>query len=181
MSLAKKARTIRSHFGNEIPDLSFSYTRIIADALRRDFGKTHAVVKTVAERTGANERAVKNWFAAKNGPSGTHLVGLMRTSDEVLEAVLVMAGRRSLVAAKKLADAEQLLIQMLELVGELRGLTNPRDVIYAAFHSGFVRYPFENDPAQHHHWISPAASAHFTRVVMRELDASGFEIIRKTA
>jgi hypothetical protein len=180
MSSAKKARTIRSRFGNEIPDLSLGYSQIIADALRRDFGKTHAAVKTVVERTGANQRAVKNWFAAKNGPSGTHLVKLMRTSDEVLEAVLALAGQPDLVVAKKLADTEQLLIQMLEFIGELRGLSNPRDVIYAAFHSGFVRYPFRNDPAPQNHWIKPKASAHLTRVVLRELEASGFQIVRKT-
>jgi hypothetical protein len=180
MSSAKKARTIRYQFGNEIPGLPLNYSRIIADALRRDLGKTHAAVKTVVERTGANERAVKNWFAAKNGPNGHHLVKLMQTSDGVLEAVLIMAGRGDLVAAKKLADTEQLLIQMLELVGELRGLSNPRDVIYAAFHSGLVRYPLENDRAPRNHWIGPVASAHFTRVVMRELEASGFEIIQKT-
>jgi hypothetical protein len=180
MSSAKMARTIRSNFRNEIPDLSFSYSRIIADALRRDFGKTHAAVKTVVERTGANERAAKNWFAAKNGPSGTHLVKLMRTSNEVLDAVLALAGRRDLIAAKKLADTEQLLIEMLELIGEMRGISNPRDVIYAAFHSGFVRYPLQNDPAPQNHWIKPKASAYLTRVVLRELEASGFQIVRKT-
>ena len=180
MSSAKKARTIRSHFGNEIPELSLSYSRIIADALRRDFGKTHAAVKTVVERTGANERAVKNWFAAKNGPSGAHLIKLMQTSEGVLEAALIMAGRRDLVVAKKLADTEQLLIQMLDLTGELRGISNPRDVIYAAFHSGFVRYPLAGDPAPQSHWIEPQASAHLTRVVLHELEASGFQIVRKT-
>jgi hypothetical protein len=31
-------------------------------------------VKTVVGLTGANERAVKNWFQAKNGPSGEFLM-----------------------------------------------------------------------------------------------------------
>jgi hypothetical protein len=42
----------------------------IAAALHREYGATHAAVKTVVGLTGANERAVKNWFKAKNGPSG---------------------------------------------------------------------------------------------------------------
>jgi precorrin-6x reductase len=92
---------------------------VIADALRRDFGKTHAAVKIVVRLTRANERAVKNWFLAKNGPTGQHLVDLVRTSDEVLEAVLLMSGRHDLVVAKKLADSKHLLIRMLELIADL--------------------------------------------------------------
>ena len=36
----------------------------IAGALRREYGATHAAVKIVVDLTGANERAVKNWFDA---------------------------------------------------------------------------------------------------------------------
>src|SRR5215212_954337 len=117
MSLTNVPRKIRSSSGKELPN----YARVVADALRRDFGPAHGAAKLVAGLTKANERAVKNWFAAKNGPSGHHLVKLMHTSDAVLEAVLIMAGRRGHVTSKKLANTEQLLIQMLELVGELRG------------------------------------------------------------
>ena len=62
--------------------------------------------------TKANERAVKNWFMAKNGPTGRHLVDLVRTSDEVLEAVLLLSGREELVLAKKLADSKHILIKI---------------------------------------------------------------------
>ena len=46
--------------------------------------------------TGANEKTVKNWFAGRYGPSGEHLAVLVRHSDEVLNAFLVMAGRDSM-------------------------------------------------------------------------------------
>ena len=155
---------------------------MIADALHRDFGKTHAAVKTVVDLTNANERAVKNWFMAKNGPTGRHLVDLVRTSDAVLEAVLIMSGRYELVVAKKLADSKQVLIKMLKLLGELQGQPmsdHPRDVIYAAFCSAFVKYPKEEDSTPGNHWIEPRQSAHLTKVVMLELEANGFQIVKK--
>ena len=36
---------------------------------------------------------MKNWFDAKNGPSGEFLIALCAHSDEVLETFLLMAGR----------------------------------------------------------------------------------------
>ena len=47
----------------------------------------------VVQLTGANDRTVRNWFEAKNGPSGELLVALCRHSDEVLDTVLRLAGR----------------------------------------------------------------------------------------
>ena len=125
MSLPKKDRKIQSVSGNSPPngptDLgSAEFAREIADALHKEFGDTHAAIKTVVALTQANERAVKNWFSAKNGPTGRHLVDLVRTSDEVLEAVLRMSGRSDLILAKKLGDSKQTLIKMLNLIGELQ-------------------------------------------------------------
>src|SRR5687768_4897930 len=57
----------------------------IARALHREFDSTYAAVKTVVALTGANERAVRNWFDGTNGPSGEFLIALCRHSDEVLE------------------------------------------------------------------------------------------------
>jgi hypothetical protein len=187
MSLSKKDRKIQPVSGKDFPNCpagmaNSSFAQVIADALRRDFGGTHAAVKSVVNLIGANERAVKNWFLAKNGPSGKHLVDLARTSDEVLEAVLIMSGRCELVVAKKLADSKQVLIEMLRLIGELQGqpTPDPRDVIYAAFYSAFVKYPKEDDPALSNHWIEPVHSAHLTRVVMLALEANGFQIVKKS-
>jgi hypothetical protein len=58
-------------------------------------------------------------------------------------------------------------------------MTDPRDIIYAAIHSAFVKYPREDDPASHDHWIQPEESAHLTKVVLAELDANGFQIVKK--
>ncbi|MDA0703460.1 MAG: hypothetical protein O3A96_09545 [Proteobacteria bacterium] len=70
--------------------------------------------------TGAGERTVKNWFEAKNGPNGENLVELMRHSDEVLEALLSMAGREDILAGKLLIDARDKLVEMLEIIDQLQ-------------------------------------------------------------
>jgi hypothetical protein len=124
MSPTKKDRNIRSILGKVFPgqpgEPSGRFAQVIADALHRDFGETHAAVKMVVGLTHANERAVKNWFLAKNGPTGQHLVDLARTSDEVLEAFLLMSGHHELVVAKKFEDSKQLLIKMVQLIGDLQ-------------------------------------------------------------
>jgi hypothetical protein len=55
------------------------------------------------------------------------------------------------------------------------------DVIYAAVHSAFIKYPKEDDggAAWDNQWIQPEESKHLTRVILIELAANGFEIIKK--
>jgi hypothetical protein len=127
MSPTKKDRNIQSNFGRTIPDEdkkgplgSGRFAEIIAEALRREFGGTNAAIKIVVGFTHANERAVKNWFSAKNGPGGSHLVALMRHSEEVFETLLFLTGRHELLTAKKLSDVRQKLHQMLKLMDDLQ-------------------------------------------------------------
>jgi hypothetical protein len=114
MSLTKKDRIIRSVSGITFPPGGFADA--IAAALRREYGATHASVKTVVSLTGANERAVKNWFDAKNAPSAEFLVALARHSGEVFEMVLLMAGRVEHLRAKRIADATGKLREILMLL-----------------------------------------------------------------
>ena len=67
------------------------------------------------------------------------------------------------------------------MVGPKQGkpMTDPKKVIYEAIHSAFVKYPREDDPASHDHWIQPEESAHLTKVVLAELEAHGFQIVKK--
>jgi hypothetical protein len=92
--------------------MEFRYPAAIAAALRGQLGDTHRAIKTVMRWTGASERTVKNWFAGTRGPSGDHLISLVHNSDAVLEAVLRMAERRSMLAAVKLTDVRDKLIEM---------------------------------------------------------------------
>ena len=59
-------------------------------------------------------------------------------------------------------------------------MSDPSDVIMAAIQSAFVSYPKEGDPDwRSPNWIMPEECAHLTRVVIRELEAKGFQIVKK--
>ncbi len=125
MSPTQKDRKLRSDSGRSILRLALleaepSFAEAIADALRREFGGAPGAVKNVVRLTRANERAVRNWFEAKNAPSGENLVILMRLSDEVLETVLRLADRQDLVAARKLSAARGKLEEMLAMIDDLQ-------------------------------------------------------------
>ncbi len=72
------------------------YQMAIAAALKRELGGSHRAIKIVMRWTGVSERTAKNWLAGTHGPAGEHLVELMRNSNEVMAAVLSLAGRGEL-------------------------------------------------------------------------------------
>ena len=127
MSFRKKGRKFRTDSGKTFPKSSgrvavsdgYEFAAVIAETLRGTFGGTRMSVKTVMAYTGAGERTVKNWFGGKNGPNGENLVELLRHSDEVLEALLLMAGREDILAGKLLVDARDKLVVMLEIIDQL--------------------------------------------------------------
>jgi hypothetical protein len=73
----------------------------------------------VVALTGANERTVRNWFEAKNGPGGEYLIALCRHSDQVLTTVLTLSGR---VTHVRLANLEQVRQKLIEVRAFLLGL-----------------------------------------------------------
>lgn len=97
------------------------YSRAIAYALKRELGPTHQAIKIVMAWTGAGERTVKNWMAGISGPSGEHLVDLIRHSDHVLEALLVLGGRPRVAGAQKLIGVRNKLVQTVEQIDALIG------------------------------------------------------------
>jgi hypothetical protein len=105
MSLTNNDRKIRSESGNSFPQARFAVE--IAGALHRQYDAVHAGVEVVVQLTGANERTVRNWFDAKNGPSGELLVALCAHCDEVLATVLKLAGRELQARAVKIAFAQR--------------------------------------------------------------------------
>lgn len=117
MSFAKDDRNNQSIHGKSLHSERFA--DVIARALHREFDHTHSAIKTVVALTGANERAVRNWFEAKNGPNGEFLIALCRHSDQVLETFLLLAGRKDHLRARKLARAKDTLHEILDTLSEL--------------------------------------------------------------
>jgi hypothetical protein len=118
MSLTERDRKIQANRGNNLPFVSggaerTTFAAAVAAALKRAYGGRHSAVKIVAGAVGANERAVRNWFEAKNGPSGEHLLRLISHSDEMLDSILAMAGKREFAAALAIAKAKLALERAL--------------------------------------------------------------------
>lgn len=121
MSFSEKDRKLQSESGKTFPidGAAQPLARTIAFALKAEFGSTPSALKTVAQLTSSNERAVRNWFEAKNGPSAENLVILMRHSDLVLRTVLGLAERQDLVVAVGLAGLRR---QLIDAVAAIDGL-----------------------------------------------------------
>jgi hypothetical protein len=64
-------------------------------------------------------------------------------------------------------------------MGEKLVMLDPADMISAAIHSAFVKYPRDDDPEWRHQGISEEDSAYLAKVILLELKANGFEIIRR--
>lgn len=97
------------------------YQMAIAAALKRELGGSHRAIKIVMRWTGVSERTAKNWLAGSHGPAGEHLVELMRNSNEVLAAVLSLAGRGELRIGAGLHETRKTVLQLLEVLDGLLG------------------------------------------------------------
>ena len=124
MSFSKKDRKVQSKAGKPFPPAGDAepLEQAIAKALKAEFGNSPSALKTLAQITRSNERAVRNWFEGKNGPSGENLVILMRHSDTVLKMILERAGRQDLVVAVGLASLRQQLADALAAIDGLPAL-----------------------------------------------------------
>src|SRR5665213_3870869 len=103
------------------------YAEAVAYALKSQLGTSHRAVKIIMRWTGAGERTVKNWLAGLSGPNGRYLVELIRHSNEVLDVVLLMAGRQQVAAARKLVDVRNKLAETIKQVDELMGDGRPKE------------------------------------------------------
>ena len=74
--------------GNSFPICAQTYANAVAAALRTELGTSHRAIKTLRHWTDASERTAKHWLAGSHGPSGLHLIELMRHSDHALRQCL---------------------------------------------------------------------------------------------
>jgi hypothetical protein len=91
----------------------------ISKALRRELGGTHRTVKTIMRWTKASERTIKNWLEGKHGPSGPHLIEVIRHSDAVYSLVLQLAGRDRSLAMVDVADLRARLAAVLAVLDRI--------------------------------------------------------------
>ena len=90
------------------------FEKAIAAALKAELNSKHHVIKTVMRWTGASERTVKHWFAGTHGPSGQHLIALVRHSDGVWRYLLSSANRFAPLSEIQLVNVRAKLLDLIE-------------------------------------------------------------------
>ncbi len=121
MSFPKKGKSFPKK-GKSFPGTStglddHAFAMKIALALKSELKDRNSRAKLVAGWTGANERTVKNWIVGRYAPSGRHLVILAQHSDQVLNAVLSMAGRKDLLLAGRVEDFRRKVFELAAIIG----------------------------------------------------------------
>ena len=91
----------------------------ISKALRAELGGTHQTVKTIMSWTCASERTIKNWLDGSHGPSGEHLIEVIRHSDAVCFLVLRLAGRERALTMVRVAELRARLAAALAEIDRL--------------------------------------------------------------
>jgi hypothetical protein len=90
----------------------------IAAALTSELKDRNFRAKLVAGWTGANERTVKNWISGRYAPCGRQLVILAQHSDEVLNAILWMAGRQDRFLGGNVEDLRRKVLELAAIIRE---------------------------------------------------------------
>ena len=87
-----------------------------ASALTSELKDRNSRAKLVAGWTGANERTVK--IGGRYAPCGRHLVVLAHHSDQVLNAILLMADRQDRLLGGKVEDLRRKVLELAAIIGE---------------------------------------------------------------
>jgi hypothetical protein len=106
--------------GKELPMAavvsSARYAQVISEVLAAELKGSHCAIKTVANWTGASERTAKNWLSGRRGPSGQHLIALLGKSDMLLQRVLELAGRGTVIEVRRLEALKGALGQAIAAI-----------------------------------------------------------------
>lgn len=112
--LHQKGRTLHASSGGGGGE--DAYAAALAAALRSELGGMRAAAKTLMRWTGAGERTAKAWLAGISGPSGEHLMSLLRHSDAVFATVLWLSGRAARSGRDDLARARRHLLDAVAAI-----------------------------------------------------------------
>ncbi|MGE9010671.1 hypothetical protein ACO2JO_18960 [Leptospira interrogans] len=104
--------------GSDFSNADQAFAMKIASALKSELKGRNSHAKLVAGWTGANERTVKNWILGRYAPCGRHLVVLAQHSEQVLNTILVMAGRENLLVVRKIEDLRQKVLELADVMRE---------------------------------------------------------------
>lgn len=96
-----------------------TFAKLVSSVLCRALGERSSAIKVVARWTGAGERTVKNWFVAKNAPSGDHFLELVRHCPDMLDEFLAAAGQKERLAGVSVRAARLALVTSILALDKL--------------------------------------------------------------
>jgi len=120
-SFPKTGKSFPKRGGDGGSDFSLddhAFAMKIASALTSELKDRNSRAKLVAGWTGANERPVKHWISGRYAPCGRHLVVLAQHSDQVLNAILLMADRHDRFLGGNVKDLRQKVLELMAIIGE---------------------------------------------------------------
>src|SRR6195256_1027076 len=120
-SFPKTGKSFPKRGGDGSSDFSLddhAFAMKIASALKSELKDHNSRAKLVAGWTGANERTVKNWISGRYAPCGRHLVVLAQHSDQVLNAILLMAHRQDRFFGGNVEALRQKVLELTAIIGE---------------------------------------------------------------
>jgi hypothetical protein len=119
-SFPKKGKSFPKRGGGGGSDFSLddpAFAMKIASAVASELKDRNSRAKLVAGWTGASERTVKNWMSGRYAPCGRHLVVLAQHSDQVLNAILLMADRQDRFFGGNVEDLRQKVLELAAIIG----------------------------------------------------------------
>src|SRR3984885_3073752 len=119
-SFPKKGKSFPKRGGDVSSDFNLddhAFAMKIASALTSELKDRNSRAKLVAGWTGANERTVKNWISGRYAPCGRHLVVLAQHSDQVLNAILLMAHRHDRLLGGNVEDLRRKVLELAAIIG----------------------------------------------------------------
>lgn len=96
MSSSKKDRVFPTPVLKLVDD---EFAQLVSEALRKDYADLPSAVKQIGLQTGANLRAIRNWYEGRHAPSSFHLLILAKSSPSLLQLVLTQIGGNDLLEA----------------------------------------------------------------------------------
>jgi len=93
--------------GTRISEVAFA--KSVAEALRNDYADIPSTVKQISRQTGAQPRAIRNWYEGKHIPSSLHLLILAKSSPSILQLVLKQIGGDDLFEAFRLLSGDRIV------------------------------------------------------------------------
>lgn len=74
-------------------DIEPKLARMVAEALRADYGEKYSSIKQIARHTDASISTIRKWYNGQNPPNSRNLLLLAQHSQSVMRVLLVLIGR----------------------------------------------------------------------------------------